>query len=170
MTAERDARGNPRTGPARRGKPQEGREIPPLRGPTRQNSARREKSGRSGPFDSAQGRRDDRERRRDDGGEARQEGTGCGNRAIPSFQAESAEREIPLILGFPQREIPLPPLRDRNDGAGKGKRQAGTMSSKERRTQTARIVPLRVGRRTSLKAGHYKGEGASARDGKTPFR
>jgi hypothetical protein len=36
-----------------------GREIPPLRGPTRQNSARKRKSGRSGPFDSAQGRRDD---------------------------------------------------------------------------------------------------------------
>jgi len=42
---------------------QEAREkqIPPLRGPTRHDSARRRKSGRSG--------RDDRGRRRDDGGE-----------------------------------------------------------------------------------------------------
>jgi hypothetical protein len=47
---------------------------------------------------------------------------------------------------------------------------SGTMSSKERRTQTARFVPLRVGRRTSLKAGHYKYEGASAKDGKNAIR
>jgi len=33
--------------------------IPPLRGPTRQKTARKKKSGHSGPFDSAQGRRDD---------------------------------------------------------------------------------------------------------------
>ena len=38
---------------------QEGGEIPPLRGPTHHNSARGRKSGRSGPFDSAQDRRDD---------------------------------------------------------------------------------------------------------------
>jgi len=49
---------------------QEGGEIPPphrcsrgaqtvLRGPTHHNSARGRKSGRSGPFDFAQGRRDD---------------------------------------------------------------------------------------------------------------
>ena len=45
-----------------RGKRKEEREkqVPPLRGPTRHKSARRKKSGRSGPFDFAQGRRDDR--------------------------------------------------------------------------------------------------------------
>ena len=36
-----------------------GRGIPPLRGPTRHSSARKKKSGRFGPFDFAQGRRDD---------------------------------------------------------------------------------------------------------------
>jgi hypothetical protein len=45
---------------------QEAREkqIPPLRGPTRHDSARRRKSGRSGPYGFAQGRRDDRGERR----------------------------------------------------------------------------------------------------------
>ena len=35
--------------------------VPPLRGPTRHKPARRKRSGRSGPFDFAQGRRDDGE-------------------------------------------------------------------------------------------------------------
>ncbi len=33
--------------------------VPPLRSPTRRNSARKKKSGHSGPFDFAQGRRND---------------------------------------------------------------------------------------------------------------
>src|SRR5271157_1901333 len=36
-----------------------GASIPPLRDPTRHKTARKRKSGRSGPFGSAQGRRDD---------------------------------------------------------------------------------------------------------------
>jgi hypothetical protein len=34
--------------------------VPPLRGPTRLTAARKKKSGRSGPFGFAQGRRDDK--------------------------------------------------------------------------------------------------------------
>jgi hypothetical protein len=36
------------------------KQIPPLRGPARHNSARKKESGRSGPFGFAQGRRDDK--------------------------------------------------------------------------------------------------------------
>ncbi len=36
------------------------KQIPPLRGPTRQNTARKKISGRSGPFGCAQGRRNDK--------------------------------------------------------------------------------------------------------------
>ena len=53
------------------------RAIPPLRGSTRHNSTRKKKSSRSGPFGSAQGRRDD--------GFRREERRGIGIASIEPF-------------------------------------------------------------------------------------
>ena len=54
-----------RSGGKRKARERQGeREILRLRGPTRHSSARKRKSGRSAPFDSAQGRQDDNKEER----------------------------------------------------------------------------------------------------------